>query len=168
LYTVFFIKLSGDVEINPGPQDDAHRNVKGLVLNARSLTSSVKMDNNIKESNLERFQNLVYSEDLDIVCVNETWLSGHETWLSGHVFNDEILHSGYCIVRKDRKTRGGGFLLGIKTAVFKSIRKIEDNHDLEIAMAEITTANDMKMVICSCYRSPDADKTWIDKFETFL
>jgi hypothetical protein len=57
------------------------------------------MDNNIKESNLERFQNLVYSDDLDIVCVNETWLSGH-------VYNAEIRHSGYCIVRKDRKTGG--------------------------------------------------------------
>jgi hypothetical protein len=78
---VFFIKLSGDVETNPGPQDDAHR----------------------------------------------------------------------------------GVLLGIKTAVFKSVREIEHNHDLEIAMAEITTAKDMKLLICSCYRPPDADKTWIDK-----
>ena len=60
LYAVFFIKLSGDVEINPGPKDDAIRSVKGLVLNARSLTSSVKTDNKT-ESNLERFQNLVYS-----------------------------------------------------------------------------------------------------------
>ena len=89
------------------------------------------MDNNIKESNLERFQNLVYSDDLDIVCVNETWLSGH-------VYNAEILHSGYCTVRKDRKMRGGVVLLGIKTTVFKSVRKIEHNHDLEIAMAEIS------------------------------
>ena len=40
---VFFIKLSGDVETNPDPK--THRSVKGLVLNARSLTSSVKMDN---------------------------------------------------------------------------------------------------------------------------
>jgi hypothetical protein len=27
---------------------------------------------------------------------------------------------------------GGGVLLGIKTAVFKSVREIEHNHDLEI------------------------------------
>ena len=160
LYAVFFIKLSGDVELNPGPKDDAIRSVKGLVLNARSLTSSVKTDNKT-ESNLERFQNLVYSEDLDIVCVNETWLSGH-------IYSSEILNSGYCIVRKDRKTRGGGVLIGIKTAAFKSVREIEHNHDLEIAMAEITTAKDMELLICSCYRPPDADKTWIDKFESFL
>ena len=106
------------------------------------------MGNNIRESNLERFQNLVYSDDLDIVCVNETWLSGH-------VYNAEILHSGYSIVRIDRKTRGGGVLLGIKTAVFTSVREIEHNHDLEIAMTEITTAKNMKLLICSCYRPPD-------------
>jgi D-alanyl-D-alanine dipeptidase len=35
-------------------------------------------------------------------------------------------------------------------------------------MTEITTAKDMKLLICSCYRPADADKTWIDKFETFL
>jgi radical SAM superfamily enzyme len=92
---------------------------------------------NIKESSLERFQNLVYSDDLDIVCVNETWLSGH-------VYNVEILQ-----ILQDRKTRRGGVLLGIKTAVFKSVREIEHNHDLEIAMAEITTAKDMKLIICS-------------------
>ena len=119
------------------------------------MTSSVKMDNNIKESNLERFQNLVYSDDLDIVCVNETWLSGH-------LYNAEILQSGYCTVRKDRKTQGGVVLLGIKTAVFKSVCEIEHNHDLEIAMAEITSAKDMKLLICLCYRPPDADKTRIN------
>jgi hypothetical protein len=119
------------------------------------------VDNNIKETNLERFQNLVYFENLGIACVNETWLSAH-------VQNAEILHSVYCIVREDRMTRGGGVLLGIKTAVFKSAHEIEHYHDLEIAMAEITTVKDMKFLICSYYRPPDADKTWIDKFETFL
>ena len=88
LYSVFLIKLSGDVEINPEPQDDGHCCLKGVVLNARSLTSLVKMNDNLKESNLERFQNFVYSDDLDIVCANETWLSEN-------VYNAEILHSGY-------------------------------------------------------------------------
>ena len=102
-----------------------------------------------------------YSDDLVIVGANETWLSEN-------VYNAEILHSGYCIVRKDRKTRGGGVMLGIKTSVFKQVREIKHNHDLEIAMAEITTVKDMKMLICSCYRPPNSDKTWCAKFETFL
>ena len=137
---MFLFKLSGDVKINhAGPQDDGHCCLIGVVLNARSLTSLVKMNDNLKESNLERFQNFEYSDDLDIVCANETRLSEN-------VYNAEILHSGYCIVRKDRKTRGGGVLLGIKTSVFKQVREIKHNHDLEIAMAEITTAKDMKIL----------------------
>ena len=113
------------------------------------------------ESNLERFQNFVYSEDFDVVCVNETWLSSN-------VYNAEILHPGYTIVRNDRKTRGGGLMLGLKTSTFKSVREIEHNHDLEIAVAEVTTSSNMKMLVCSCYRPPDAEKSWMDKFESFL
>ena len=125
--------------------------VKCLGLNARSLTSLVK---DKTESNLERFQNFVYSEDLDIVCVNETWLSNN-------VYNAEILHSGYTIFRKDRKSRGGGVLLGIKSETFKSVREINHNHDLEISVAELTTSSSMNLLICSCYRPPDADQTWM-------
>jgi hypothetical protein len=37
-----------------------------------------------------------------------------------------------------------------------------------IAVAEITTSSNMKMLICLCYRPPNAEKSWTDKFETFL
>ena len=46
LYSVFLVKLSGDVETNPGPKSDGHCSVKCVVLNAKSLTSSVEMKNN--------------------------------------------------------------------------------------------------------------------------
>ena len=161
-YSVFLIMLSGDVEINPGPRRKEDGSVKCVTMNARSLTSLVKFTNGNKtESNLERFQNFVYSEDFDVVCVNETCLSSN-------VYNAEILHPGYTIVRNDRKTRGGGVLLGLKTSTFKSVREIEHNHDLEIAVAEVTTSSNMKMLVCSCYRPPDAEKSWMDKFESFL
>ena len=152
--------LSGDVEINPRRKEDG--SVKRVSMNARSLTSLVKFNNGNKtESNLERFQNFVYSDDSDVVCVNETWLSSN-------IYNAEILHPGYTIVRNDRKTRGGGVFLGLKTSTFKSVREIEHNHDLEIAVAEITTSSNMKMLVCSCYPPPDAEKSWMDKFESFL
>ena len=56
-------------------------------------------------SNLERFQNFVYSEDIDISFVNETWLSVS-------IDNGEILRSGYTIVRNDRDSREGGSSFG--------------------------------------------------------
>ena len=153
--------LSGDVEINPGPRCKEKNSVKCVTMNAQSLTSLVKFNNSNKtESNLEQFQNFVYSEDFDIVCVNETWLSAN-------VYDAEILHSGYNIVRNDRITRGG-VLLGVKTSTFKYVREIEYKHELEVAVTEITTTSNIKMLVCSCYRPPDAEKSWMNKFESFL
>ena len=65
---------------------------------------------------MERFQDLVYSENPDVVCVNETWLNKD-------ISDSEILHSGYTIYRKDRANRaGGGVLIAIKTGSFKSVK----------------------------------------------
>ena len=111
LYSLFLIYLSGNVELNPGPRNTTNqiscdkRPVKCLLLNARSLMSLVKTNDSKTVSNLERFQNLVYCEDIDIVFVNETWLSKS-------VYNTGILHAGYTLITNVR------VLLGIKTGLF--------------------------------------------------
>ena len=167
LFSVFLIKLSGDVEINPGPTSNANqishnnRAVKCLGLNARSLMSVTKTNDGQTVSNLERFQSFVYSEGIDIVFVNETWLSAS-------IDNGEILHSGYTIVRNDREGRGGGVLLGIRTGLFKTVREIKHDQNLEIVLVELTTISDSKILICSCYRPPNADRIWMENFEYFL
>ena len=113
-------------------------------------------------SNLERFQNFVYSEDIDISFVNEPWLSVS-------IDNGEILPSGYTIVRNDRDSReGGGALLGIKTGIFKSLREIKHDYDLKIVLVELTTISDSNILICSWYRPPNADRICIENFENFL
>ena len=75
-------------------------------MNARSLMSTHKLTESETVCNLNCFQDLVYSEQIDIVCVNETWIHGN-------IDNSEILNSDYTIFRKDRETRGGGVLLAI-------------------------------------------------------
>ncbi len=167
LYSVFLIKLSGDVEINPGPQCNVSRNlqrkkpVKCASINVRSLTSVVKSTNGEISSNLQRFQNFVYAEDIDIVFANETWLSNS-------VDNAEILHSEYTLFRNDRKGRGGDVMLGIRTGLFKTIHKIEHNYDLEFILVRLTTLSNLKILLCSCYRPPSAEKIWMETFENFL
>jgi hypothetical protein len=91
--------LAGDIATNPGPYK--HTIVK---------TSSQNVSHSMLEvwwvyikptsetiwqilTGIERFQNLVYSENPDIVCVNETWLNNED------IKNSEILHSGYDIFR---------------------------------------------------------------------
>ena len=111
LYSVILIKLSGDVELNPGPQSNTSQHLqrkkplKCASINARSLTSSIRSAGETS-SNLLRFQNFVYAEDIDIVFANETWLSNS-------VHNVEILHSEYTIFGNDREGRGGGVMLGV-------------------------------------------------------
>ena len=112
LFSVFLIKLSGDIEINPGPESkqSSHNNrpVKCLGLNARSLMSVTKTNDRETVSNLERFQNLVYSEDIDIVFVNETWLSNN-------INNAEILNSEYTIVpKRSGRQRRRSFCWGLE------------------------------------------------------
>ena len=68
-------------------------------------------------SNLERFQNFVYSEDIDIIFVNETWLSVS-------IDNGEILHSGYTIVRNDRDGRGAEFFWELKRGYLNLCAKL--------------------------------------------
>ena len=65
--------------------------------------------------------------------------------------------------------RGGGVLFGIRTEIFKSICEIEHNHNLEVGLAEITTFMDSKIIICSSYRPPNADRiSWMENFLNFL
>jgi exonuclease III len=111
--------------------------------------------------NLNCFQDLVYSEQIDIVCVNETWLNGN-------IDDSEILNSDYTILRKDRETRGGGVLLAIKTDSFKSVREVHQNQYIEIISAEITTSSNSRLLICSCYRPPNADQNWLNNFNHYL
>ena len=99
--------LCGDIASHPGPSslslDGSQKSsVKCLVLNARSLKSFHKTTTENKTiSNLQRFQDLVYADDSDVVCVNETWLNEE-------ISNSELLHDGYIIYRKDRDTRRAG------------------------------------------------------------
>ena len=59
-------------------------------------------------------------------------------------------------------------MLGIKTGLFKSVREIKHNYNLEIALLELTTMSDMNVLVGSCYRPPNADKTWIENFDNLL
>jgi exonuclease III len=104
----------------------------------------------LSESLLSRFQELVYSKSADLVWVTETWLTKD-------IYNAEILPTGYSIYRKDRKMRnGGGVLLAIKS------------DDLEVTSVEIITHSKLKLLICCCYRPPNAEKIWLDKFNSIL
>ena len=146
LYSVFLIKLSGNVEIN-----QRKKTVKCASINVKSVTSTVKSAKGEISSNRQRFQNFVYAEHIDIVFANETWLSNSAD-------NVELLHSKYGIFRNDREGRSGGVMLGIRTGIFKSVREIEHSYVLEVILVHLTMVSNGEKLICSCYRPPNAEK----------
>lgn len=130
------------------------------MLNARSLLSFHKTDDGTT-TNLERLQELVYANDTDIVCVNETWL--HNS-----ILNSELLHDSYTIYQKDCDTRQAG---AVKTNSFRAVKQFTlavGTVDIEIVSVELITISDQKILFCSCYHPPDADQSWVDSFSVFL
>ena len=89
----FRLLMSGDINPNPGPVSASTAGkINCLVMNARSLKSFHKDSTTNWQSvcNLHRFQDLVYAENADVICVNETWLNLNNS-------NSEMLHSGFTI-----------------------------------------------------------------------
>ena len=148
------ILLVGDIATNPVAACNStgirsqNSQLKSLVLNARGLKSINRDEvSNQAVCNLQRFQNLVYNEKSDVICVSETWLNNS-------ISNEDILHSGFTIYRKDRKDRyGGGVLVAIKTDSFKSVKEFspdeEEFGDLEIVSAELRTVTDKNFLLSS-------------------
>ena len=108
LHLLLYILLAGDIATNPGPACSSTYNcpvqntaLRCLSFNTRSLKSVNKHEDGSTTSNLSVFQDLVYSENFDIITVTETWLNDT-------ISNKEILPCGYNIVRRDRMTEKRG------------------------------------------------------------
>ena len=60
----------------------------------------------------------------------------------------------------------------IKTDSFKTFTEFlvdrEELQELEIVSTELRTVTDQKILQCCCYRPPDANQCWMDKFKIYL
>ena len=68
--------------------------------------------------------------------------------------------------------RHGGVLIAIRTEYFQSVKEyslhMDELEQLGIAATEVKTVADQKLLFCCCYRTRDADLSWMDQFKTFL
>ena len=156
------ILLCGDVVTNPGPS----KQFKCVTLNSRSLKSLHKTATGRSISNIQCFQDLVYSDDIDVVCVNETWLNGNISSL-------ELLNDNFTIYHKDcTAQRAGGVLIAVRNDSFKSVKQYfptsNEIDQIEIVSVELTTHREQKVLFSSCYRPPNSGSDWVDMFNIFL
>ena len=97
------------------------------------------------------FQNLVYLNQYDIVCVCETWLNNL-------ILVNEIL-PGYTIHRKDRRDnmRGGGVLVAVRNELRSSRKLLLEGEQSELLMIELYPVNCTKFILGVFYRPPNSD-----------
>jgi hypothetical protein len=147
---------SGDtaVSLNPGPNT-----LRCFLQNARSLKAVVR-DECSTESKIGLFKDIVYGQDLDVICITETWLNDT-------VYDHELLPSGYTIFRNDRKGRVGSRVL-IATKLNLPTREIDHSVDLlECVAVEIDLNNHQTVLFINCYRPP-TDKDFVIKLKSLL
>ena len=108
-----------------------------LLANARSL-----------KNKLLDFQAAVYSADLDIIAVTETWLTSY-------ILDHEILPTGYQLHRKDRQDRQGGGILFASRSDFVVFRRNDLETDCELMWNELQTVSGLKFLFGTFYRPPN-------------
>ena len=144
--------------VNPGPintkQNDlkiGYCNVQGLI-----LSSSMRGQMPIFQTNkLLDIQSYVYTHDLDIVIVNESWLNKYIN--NNEIFNEEH----YKMFRLDRsgkdklkynKVGGGGIFMLIKQSLNVESRAVTIDTDAPILSIELKFSDSSKVCISTFYR----------------
>ena len=105
--------MCGDIHPHPGPtttsanssassinhdaigQRPRKSNLFCMYMNARSLKKNIYAPGNLPISNLLKFQEVDYSDMLDLIFISETWLNSE-------ILNKEILPYGFDIYFADR------------------------------------------------------------------
>ncbi len=90
-------------------------------------------------------QSYILSKLLDIICITETWLTNEH-------FDSEILPIDFCIYRRDRESRGGGILIGVKKSIPSRLYSIGCN--AEFLAIEISTKP--TVLLCCVYVPPNS------------
>jgi len=70
---------------------------------------------------LNQFQSVIYSKDLDVICITETWLNDT-------ISSTEILPTSYTIYRNDRINRG--VLIAVKESIPSQICSISNTIEM--------------------------------------
>ena len=80
-----------------------------------------------------------------------------ETWLTSNVFNNEILPNQYIIYHNDRRSRGGGVLIAVRTHIISKLLPSPTN--LEMLTVELKLPK--RLILCVVYLPPDPTSSQI-------
>ena len=103
-------------------------------------------------------RDIAYGYDLDVICRTETWLNDS-------ISDSELLPTAYNIFGKDRKSRGGGTLIAVKSNL--PTRELEIATTLECVAVEINLSPEKTLLLINCYRPP-LDREFFHNFKDVI
>ena len=108
---------------------------------------------------IDEFHSTVSLLNPFVICIVESWLTKD--------FNNSTLKlNGYSIFRKDRKSRGGGILIAIKSPLEGNMLDIEE--DIEILTVDIYYENTKMLRVIGAYNPNFNDKKYLKNFFRIL
>ena len=136
-----------------------------IVPNRRSLTIGSLNVCSLRNK-VDQISTLITQESLDILLLNETWLSTT-------IDNSEVNVPGYALYRNDRNGRqGGGTAVYIRETIQASFRSdlLESHPELEMCWLEIVAKSrkDKPLLIGTVYRPPLANTDYSEKILDML
>ena len=144
---------SGDISENPGPKNS----LRCFLQNVRSLKAAVA-DGDSFEYKSAILRDIAYGYDLDVICLTETWLNDS-------ISDSELLPTANNVFRKDRKSRGGGTLIAVKSNL--PTRELEIATTLECVAVEINLSPEKTLLLINCYRPP-SDQEFFHDFKDVI
>ena len=152
LYHIRLIKLSGDIEPNPGPKPSSSRNFSICHWDLNSITS-----HDFLKVKLLTAYNLLHN--FDIICISESYLN-FENFSS----DDNLNITGYNMIRADHPSGNwrGGVCIYYKESL--PIKMLNINYLQECICFDLKIGNKL-CSITSLYRSPSQTA---DEFDNFL
>jgi hypothetical protein len=108
----------------------------------------------------------ISDQDLDILAITETWLSGN---ITDNAVISALLPKGYSIIHQPRLTRGGGTGVIFRDNI--KIKQVTDTMKYEsFEVLECTIRSDVMVRLCIIYRplGHTSVKTFCDEFSDYL
>ena len=134
---IILLRLSGDVESNPGPMFE----IPGLKVSHLNVRSSLPK--------IDLVRMFISKNPFDV-------FTSSETWLKPTVTNAEINIPNYLITRQDRKDKaGGGTAIYIKEGLPYRTRDDLCSGSIETCWIEIIRPLTKSMFVCSAYGPPE-------------
>ena len=104
-------------------------------------------------------QSLMFTKDIKIICITETWLNNS-------FYDQEILSNDYTIYRRDRGSRGGGVLIGISKDLPSKIYNTPVHNSVEQVTVELLT--NPPTLLCCLYIPPNAPQIYYENTIQFI